>query len=69
MAESKLLKANKKIEEKVVDCYQKIEDTVTGTYEKIEDHFVNQYLTHDHETVEEAKKRLKEENKLKKGKL
>lgn len=61
MAKSKLVKANEKIAEKVVRTYQKIEDTVVGGYTKIEDAFVDRYLTKDGETVEEAKKRLKQE--------
>lgn len=56
-----LVKANEKIAEKVVRTYQKIEDTVVGGYTKIEDAFVDRYLTKDGETVEEAKKRLKQE--------
>lgn len=62
MAKSKLVKTNEKIAEKVIGTYQKIEDTVVGGYNKIEDAFVDRYLTKDGETVEEAKKRLKEEN-------
>ena len=72
MAKSKFVAANKKIadgvvggykkiEGTVVGGYKKIEETVVGGYKKIEDAFVDQYLTHDGETVEDAKKRLKEE--------
>ncbi len=61
MAKSKLVEANKKIEKAVVGGYQKIEDTVVGGYKKIEDKFVDQFLTKDGETVEEAKKRLQQE--------
>lgn len=50
MAKSKLVEANKKIEKAVV-----------GGYKKIEDKFVDQFLTKDGESVEEAKARLKEE--------
>ncbi len=60
MAKSKLVAANKKIADGVVGGYKKIEETVVGGYKKIEDAFVDQYLTHDGETVEDAKKRLKE---------
>lgn len=81
MAKSKLVKANqkvanvvvesyKKIENSVVsvvESYKKIENSVTNGYTKIEDKFVEEYLTHDGETVEEAKKRLKEESKNQKG--
>ena len=52
-------KGYKKIEDTVVGGYKKIEDAVVGGYTKIEDAFVDKYLTHDGETVEEAKKRLK----------
>ena len=53
----------KKIEKGVVDGYKKIEQGVVGGYTKIEDKFVDAYLTKDGETVEEAKARLKKENK------
>ncbi len=74
MAKSKIVKANekiaeavtggyKKIEKGVVDGYKKIEKGVVSGYNKIEDKFVDTYLTKDGETVEEAKARLKKENK------
>ena len=59
----KAIETYEKIRDGVVDTYEKIEDTVTGTYQKIEDKFVDAYLTKDGETVEEAKARLKKENK------
>lgn len=65
MAKSKLVEANKKIEKAVVGSYKKVEDTVVGGYQKIEDKFVDQFLTKDGETVEEAKARLKQESKNK----
>ena len=69
MAKSKLVKVNEKIAEKVVGGYKKIEEGVVGGYKKIEngavsgftkisDAFVDQYLTKDGESVEEAKMRL-----------
>lgn len=72
MSKSKLVAANKKIADGVVGGYKKIEQTVVGGYKriegavvggynKIEDAFVDQYLTHDGESVEDAKKRLQEE--------
>ena len=61
MAKSKLMKVEKKIEEAVVKGYKKIENSVTSGYKKIEDKFVDQYLTKDGETIEEAKARLKKE--------
>ena len=72
MAKSKLVKANQKIADKVVGGYKKIEngavggykkmeESVVGKYKEIEDFFVDQFLTKDGETVEEAKMRLKEE--------
>ena len=74
MAKSKIVKANekiaeavtggyKKIENGVVNGYKKIEQGVVGGYTKIEDKFVEAYLTKDGETVEEAKARLKKENR------
>lgn len=58
---SKIVDANKKIEEKVVGGYKKIEDSVVSGYKKIEDKFVDTFLKHDGETTEEAKERLKQE--------
>lgn len=73
MAKSKLVKANEKIAEEVVSGYKKIEHGVVGGYKKIEEGavggfnkmvnaFVDQFLTKDGETVEEARRRLAEEN-------
>lgn len=69
MAESKFVKANEEITEAVVDGYKKIEGGVVGGYKKIEegvvsgfgkiaDKFVGEFLTHEGESVEEAKARL-----------
>lgn len=63
MATSKLVKANEKIAENVKGGYRVIRDTVVGGYQKIENAFVERYLTHDGETVEDAKMRLKAEKK------
>lgn len=60
MAKSKLAKANEKITEKVTTTFGKFEEGVIGGYTKIEDAFVDRYLTKDGETVEEAKRRLKQ---------
>ncbi len=62
LAKSKIVKANEKIAEAVVGGYKKIENAVVDGYTKIEDRFVDMYLTHDGETVEEAKERLKKQN-------
>ena len=78
MAQSKMAKANekiveavtggyKKIEKGVVDGYKKMEQGVISGYTKIEDKFVDAYLTKDGETAEEAKERLKKENKSENG--
>ena len=72
MARSKLVKANEKIAESVVDGYKKIEKNVVGGYKKMEegvvtgfnkmtDKFVDQFLTKEGESVEDAKKRLARE--------
>ncbi len=72
MAKSKLIEANEKIAESIVGGYKKVEQTVVGGYKKveqtvvdgykkIEDAFVGQYLTHEGETVKEAKARLNAE--------
>lgn len=74
MAKSKLVKAKKKISEEAAEGYKKIEDGVVGGYKKIEDgvvggfnkiadKFVDQYLTADGESVEEARIRLTAEKK------
>ena len=60
MAKSKLLKVNEKIEKAVVGGYKKIENAVVSGYTKIEDKFVDEFLTKDGESVEDAKKRLKQ---------
>lgn len=68
MAKSKLVKANKIIEDKVTAGFSKITNTVVDGYTKIEDKFVDMYLTKDGESVEDAKKRIKnEKNRLKKA--
>ena len=72
MSESKFVEANKKIAEGVtggfnkmsdgvVDGYKKIESGVVGAYKKVEEAFVDKFLTHEGEDVEDAKKRLAEE--------
>lgn len=48
MAKSKLVKANEKI----------VEEGAVGGFNKMVDTFVDQFLTKDGETVEEARKRL-----------
>ncbi len=65
MAKSKLSKANEKVAGTVTKGYKKIEEGVVGTYTKIEDKFVDMFLTHEGESIEDAKKRLKEEEKNK----
>ncbi len=61
MAKSKLVKANEKIADAVVGGYKKIENGVVGAYKKVEDGFVDKFLTHEGESVEDAKKRLNDE--------
>lgn len=74
MAKSKLVEANEKIAEGVVGGYKKIEEGVVGGYKKIEegavngfnriaDKFVDNFLTKEGESVEEAKVRMAEEQK------
>ena len=52
----------KKIEYGVVGGYKKIEEGAVGGFNKMVDTFVDQFLTKEGETVEEARKRLAEEN-------
>jgi hypothetical protein len=61
MAKSKLIGANKKIENVVVGGYKKIENGVVGGFNRMTDKFVDNFLTKDGESVEEAKKRLSEQ--------
>ena len=51
----------KKIEDGVVSGFTRMEEGVVGGLTKIIDKFVDQFLTKDGETVEEAKKRLAQE--------
>lgn len=80
MAKSKLVKANekiaenvvegyKKIENGVVEGYKKIEDGVVGGFTKVTDKFVDQFLTRDGESVEDAKKRLAREQAEREGQI
>ena len=46
---------------KIVDANKKIENAVVGGYKKVEDKFVDTFLKQDGETIEEAKARLKKE--------
>lgn len=72
MATSKLVEANKRIEEGVVGGYKKIEEGVVSGYKKIEegavggfnkisDKFVDKFLTKEGESIEDAKKRMNAE--------
>ena len=72
MAKSMLVQANEKIAEGVVGGYKKIENGVVGGFMKMEegvvngfnkitDKFVDEFLTKDGESVEDAKKRLAQE--------
>ncbi len=67
MAKSKIADAvclsYKKVENSVVSGYKKVEHSVVRGYNKIENKFVAAYLTKEGETVEEAKERLKQNNK------
>ncbi len=62
MAKSKLVKANERIADAVIGGYKKIEEGVVGAYKKVEDKFVDQFLTHEGESVEDAKARLAKEH-------
>lgn len=75
MAKSKLVKANekiadtlttgfKKMSDGIVNGFNKMSDGVVKGYTKIEDKFVDEYLTKDGESVADAKRRLKEEEKM-----
>ena len=77
MARSKLAEANekiageavdghKKIEKSVVGGYKKIEEGVVGGFNKIADRFVDNFLTKEGESIEDAKSRLSAEQKARK---
>ena len=53
----KVIGAYKMIENGAVGTYKKIEAGVVGAYKKVEDGFVDQFLTHDCESMEGAKNR------------
>ena len=61
MVASRVVKVNDAIAQKAADAMGKIEGAVVGGYTKIEDRFVEAYLTHEGETVEQAKERLRRE--------
>ena len=61
MAKSKLVKVNEKIADEVVSDYKKIENGFVDGFNKISDRFVENYLTKDGESVDEAKVRLYQE--------
>ena len=61
---SKIVDANKKIEDAVVGGYKKVEEAVVEGYQKIEDRFVDTFLKKEGETIKEAKERLQQEQKM-----
>lgn len=63
-----VVKGYKKIEESVVEGYKKIEDGVVGGFNKMTDKIVDKFLTKDGESVEDAKKRMNEEQKVREEK-
>ena len=63
MAKSKLVEINEKIAEKVVGGYKKIEEGAVGGFNRIADNFVDNFLTKEGESVEEARERLVKEQK------
>ena len=67
MANSKLVKANEKIAEGVVGGYKKIGEAAVGGFNKIADKFVDNFLTREGESVEEARERLANERRERAG--
>lgn len=53
-----IVKGYKAIEKGVICGYKMIENGVVGAYKKVEDIFVAKFLTHEGESVEDAKRRL-----------
>ncbi len=68
MAKSRLAKMSQKIESKVVGGYKKIENGTVGGFWKIADKFVDNYLTKEGESIEDAKKRIAEEQRAREAK-
>ena len=52
----------------MVGGYKKIEEGAVGGFTKMSDSFVDQFLTKDGESVEDAKKRLAAEKKMREEK-
>ena len=48
---------------KLKDANKKIEETVVEGYKKVENKFVDKFLRNDDETIEEAKERVRREQK------
>lgn len=78
MAKNKLAEENKKIEKAVTDGYKKIETGVVTGYKKTEDGvvtgfnkvadaFVDQFLTREGETVQQARERMAREQAHRQG--
>lgn len=63
MAKARIVKVNERIAEQVVGGCKKIESGVVGSFQKISDRFVDNFLTKEGETVEEAHIRLAAEEK------
>lgn len=57
--ETGVVEGYEKIEKGVVEGYEKIEKGVVEGYTKLEDKFIDRFLAHEGETVEEARERLK----------
>ena len=63
MAKSRLITINTKIAENLFSTHHTIEATIINTYTKIEDAFVDRYLTKEGESIEQAKRRIKQKHK------
>ena len=59
----KAVEGYKKIEKGVVDGYKKIEDGVVEGFGKVSDKVIEKTMAKDGETVDDAKKRLRENAK------
>ncbi|BDR52559.1 hypothetical protein KIM372_04660 [Bombiscardovia nodaiensis] len=61
MTRSKLVQANERIAQKSSEAFGSIEHRVVTSFDSVENAFVERYLAHENESVEEAKKRLLQE--------
>lgn len=58
MSDSRIVKANEKMAEGITRGFYKIEDGVVGDNKKVGDTFMDNFLTHESESMEDAERRM-----------